>query len=133
MSHTLSDGASTITLPDNMDWTDEFSWSPVQQATQYALSGALLIDEDTRLAGRPITLAPAPGMGSIPKAALDQLYAWAAVSGQQLTLTLNDGRSFNVRFSLAGVAVDAKPIRGWRVPAGTENDRWKTTLRFIEV
>ncbi len=133
MSHTLTDGTNTISLSGNMDWADEFAWSPVQQATQYALSGALLIDEDTKQAGRPITLVPAPGMGSIPKATLDQLYAWASVPGQQLTLTLNDGRAFNVRFALTGNAVDAKPIRGWRVPAGTENDRWKTTLRFIEV
>ncbi len=133
MSHTLTDGATTIELSQNMDWADEFDWTPVEQSTQYALSGALLIDEDTKLAGRPITLVPAPNMGSIPKAALDQLHTWAAVSAQQLTLTLHDGRAFNVRFAHTEKAVDTTPVRGFRVPTNTEHDLWKTTLRFIEV
>ncbi len=134
MSHILTDGSVTVTLPGNMDWVDEYNWQPVQQAVQYSLTGALLVDEDTKQAGRPITLAPGNGnMGYLDRSALDTIKSWAAIPGQELTLTLTDGRAFTVRFRQGDGAISASPVRGFRVPAGTPNDKWITTLRFIEV
>ena len=57
MTTTLSDGVTTVTLPDDMLMQDEHSWSPVQQTTSYTLTGALWVDTSVRQAGRPITLA----------------------------------------------------------------------------
>jgi len=134
MSHALSDGAATVVLPQNMDWVDEFNWQPVQQATQYSLAGSLLVDEGTMLAGRPITLSPgAENMAAMQKSDLDTITGWAAGAGQVLALTLDDGRVFSVRFHHAATAIDARPIRGFRVPDGTEHDLWKVAIRFIEV
>ena len=53
---TLARAGTTITLSDRLHWTDEFDWHPVEQATGYSTTGALLIDVATRQAGRPITL-----------------------------------------------------------------------------
>ncbi len=130
---TLTDGTTSVALPNNLDWVDEFNWQPVQQATQYSLSGALLVDEDIRLAGRPITLSPgADNMAAMPKDVLDQIKVWASVVDQQLTLNIS-GTDYAVRFHHANAAINARPIRGFRVPVGTKHDLWKVTLRFIEV
>lgn len=45
-----------IDYGDNWIEPEEFDWSPVAQSADYLVSGALLIEEHTRLAGRPITL-----------------------------------------------------------------------------
>ena len=61
---TLARAGTTITLSDRLHWTDEFDWHPVEQASSYSTTGALLIDVATRQAGRPITCrvpTPRPG------------------------------------------------------------------------
>ena len=50
--HTLA----TIQIPRGLVWVDEHDWTPVESATEYSITGALLVDAGTRLAGRPITL-----------------------------------------------------------------------------
>ena len=132
MSHTLTDGTTTVTL--DHDWIDEYDWSPVEQTSDYTLTGALVVEQATRQAGRPITLAPPrPDMAWTAKADLDRLRAWAETPGQQLMLTLEDGRSYTVLFRHEDTAIDAEPVRGWRVPAGEPDDWWLVTLRLIEI
>jgi hypothetical protein len=41
-------GATTLTLPDALNWVDEYAWSPVVQAKTYTTTGALLIEEATK-------------------------------------------------------------------------------------
>ena len=45
-----------ITLPGDLEWIDEFSWSPVGQQVDVTLGGSLIVEESAQLAGRPITL-----------------------------------------------------------------------------
>ena len=47
---------NALTLPGDLIWIDEFQWNPVERATEYAVTGALVVDVGERLAGRPITL-----------------------------------------------------------------------------
>ena len=56
MSITLSLAGTTLALSDRLAWTDEFAWSPVQQALEYSTTGVPLIDVAVKQAGRPITL-----------------------------------------------------------------------------
>lgn len=46
----------TITLPTDLNWTDEYKWTPVVQSQEYAISGSLIVEEWVKQAGRPITL-----------------------------------------------------------------------------
>ena len=57
----LADGA-TLTLPDDLLWSDEYAWTPTVASTSYLITGALLIQWATRQAGRPITLVGLPDM-----------------------------------------------------------------------
>jgi hypothetical protein len=93
---TLSDGASTIILPD-MLWSDEFAWSRVVHDKSYTLSGALTLQSSERQSGRPITLSGGLHTTWITRAellALMDLLDAAPTTG--LTLTLLDDRTFTV-------------------------------------
>ena len=48
--------AWTVTLPGDMQWSDEFAWLPSTSLVEIACNGALLVEESAQLAGRPITL-----------------------------------------------------------------------------
>ena len=98
MSTTLTVGATTVTLHDDLQWTDEFEWQPVEQAVQRSLTGALLIDVRAKTLGRPITLAGADLKAAwMPRATIAQLYAWASVPDQAMTLSLR-GVSYTVKW-----------------------------------
>jgi len=53
MPITLSDGARTITLRDDVQWVDEFGWQPVSQSIDYTLTGAVVIEPYQLQGGRP--------------------------------------------------------------------------------
>lgn len=111
MSITLSDGTTAIDLPADLYWSDEVPWSPVLQTAERTITGAMIVQTATRIGGRPITLqAPDDSGGWAPRATLDQLMAWAATAGQQLTLTLRGtARTVMLRHQ-DGAAVQARPI-----------------------
>ena len=79
MSITLSLAGTTLALSDRLAWTDEFSWSPVQQAMEYSTTGVPLIDLAVKQAGRPITLAGKETATWLPRATCVALEAWAAL------------------------------------------------------
>ena len=83
---------NAITLPDDLRWTDEFSWSPVRQSAEPSLVGTLNIEESALQQGRPITL-----QGYINRSTLLQLQTLAATPAQTHTLNHN-GTTYNVVF-----------------------------------
>lgn len=89
MPTTLTADLTTITLADDLRWTDEAEWSPVEQTVERSITGALLVSlGDRGTVGRPITLAPPDEQGAwMPRSIVEQLMAWAAIPGKQLTLT----------------------------------------------
>lgn len=90
MSITLTVGATTVTLPGGMQWVDADDWHPVQQAVERSVTGALIIDVKATPTGRHISLQPVdPSAAWMPRADLDQLKAWAASAGLQMTLNVN--------------------------------------------
>lgn len=126
---------TTLTLPDDLVWVDEHTWSPVVMSTSYLLDGALLIQTGTRQAGRPITLQADPELAWVTRAVVQQLYAWASVpvsdTAGRFRLTLRDSRSYTVVFRHSEGAIESAPVLG--VPALSDTDYYHVTLRFMEV
>ncbi len=94
-THTLA----AIDLPRSLLWVDEFDWSAPLRAHEYSITGALIVDQAVRQAGRPITLQGVADHGWVRRDALQQLHALANTAGGPLPLTLADGRTFSVRFA----------------------------------
>lgn len=95
MSTTLTDGVTTVTLPDDLLRTDEHAYSPVRQAVSNTLTGALWIDVSVAQAGEPITLAGGDEYGHMTRAEFAALRALADAAGQIYTLTFG-GSAYQV-------------------------------------
>ena len=130
----LADQA-VLALPDDLMWSDEHAWTPVVSSVSYLLTGALLVESATRLAGRPITLVGAIDMAWVTRAVITTLHTWAAVpltdTTGRFTLTLGDGRAFAVAFRHTETAIEAEPVLGF--PARSDADRYRLTLRLMEI
>ena len=128
---TLTDGTTTVTLSDALAWQDEFTWAPVEQAVRRSLTGALIISTAQRQAGRPITLAhETADRAWMPRSVLNQCRVWAAVAGQQLTLTLR-GTAYTVIWRHQDGAIDAAPV--WPYTDVDDADAYRATLRFMTI
>ncbi len=99
----------SVSLPGDLLWIDEFNWPTVIRSTEYALTGALIVDAGQRLAGRPITLAGSADGGWVTRATVDALRVLACALPGQYVLALAEGRSFNVVFAPED-AISAEPV-----------------------
>lgn len=126
---TLSDGVTTITLPDDLQWSDEFAWSPVEQTREYSLSGALVIQEGVKVRGREITLLGGDDVAWVTRATVLQLYAMASVAGKIMTLVFHS-RTFTVMFNHPN-AIEAAEVVRQADPAAS--DFYSITIKLIEV
>jgi hypothetical protein len=140
MANTLSDGATTIALPDDMLWSDrDVDWK-VGQNIAYSLGGALIMENVEKLSGRPITLqsggTSSPTFAIVTRATLDALKAYANVARAQddpLTLTIDYAGSeeaYDVQF-LYPEAVKGESLQ--HVVPYEDADLYSITLKFITV
>lgn len=129
---TLAVGGTSVTLHPDLYWSDENDWHPVEQSAQRTITGALVVSTHQRVGGRPITLQPIDDASAwMPRATVEQLRNWAAVAGQELTLTLH-GVARNVIFRHHdGAAVEATPIVHFDEMEST--DWYAVTLRLMEI
>lgn len=128
---TLTYQGTPLTLPDDLDWTDEHSWSPVVQEANHTLSGALVVETAEKLAGRPITLESADERAWLPYSTVQTLRAWAAIPGAEMTLVLR-GQARQVVFRHQ----DAPAVEAWPILFKTSyqpDDWWRVNLKFMEV
>ena len=96
---TLATSSGTITLPDDIPWTDEEGWSPVAQQIDVSLGGSQLVEVSVQQYGRPITLTGDANTGWIDGDTMDALRAAEiAQLDTPFTLTFADGRTFSVLF-----------------------------------
>ena len=130
LTHTPT--AITLTLPDALSWADEYSWSPVEQTKTYTTTGALLIEEGTKQAGRPITLEGDADRTWCTRAVVDQLHAWAATTSLVLTLTLR-GVPRNVTFDHEKGALQGLPVQFFADASIDAADYYVPTLRLLEL
>ena len=132
MSITLTYNGTTATLSDRLQWSDEFDWSPVEQATAYSTTGALLVDVAVKQAGQPITLEGTDTNAWITRALCDTLKAWAALPGAQFDLVLRS-ETHQVIFDHGKGGFSAQPI--WKLLDGeiTPELFYRPTFRFLKV
>jgi hypothetical protein len=126
LTHTLG----AISLPADVWWSDEFDWSALEQTAEYSITGALIVDQGVRLAGRQITLASADRGGWVPRSTVLALQAQRAAIGTSYTLTLADGRIYTVIHDAAR-QMQAAPVR----PAYdmTDDTQYRVTIPLIEI
>lgn len=129
---TLAVGATVVTLNPDLYWSDEW-WEPVGQTETRSITGALIVQTKAKISGRPITLGPIADDTWTLRSALDQLYAWASIPGQQMTLTLRGVARTVIgrREGSGGPMVTAKPVMHWHDVA--DEDEYLVTLRLLEI
>lgn len=130
-----------IELPADLQWTDEFTAWKVGQQARTSLTGALIVQESARQAGRPITLQTTrDGTAYVGVVSLPVLRALQASESEArlgpLDLVMpahNSGeRSFQVRWRRTdGPAIEVDPTR-FAVPA-LDADLFSITLRLMTV
>jgi len=123
-----------ITLPDDIQWTDEFVGFGVGQVITPTLTGALVVEETAQVDGRAMTLQSGSGAwltrGTVE--AVEALAATPLSSDGSLALVWGDGRTFDVAFDRSrGPAVEAVEVL--RVASGTQTSThyYTVTLRLL--
>jgi hypothetical protein len=119
-----------LELPNQLEWVDEFDWTPMKQVVTPTLTGALVIDQRTTPIGRPITLKSNGGVWAARSMVLT-LKQWEGTLSKKMTLTLHDGRTFKVAFNADPVAVTAEPII--RVNNPEPNSRYAFDIKLIVI
>lgn len=127
-----------LTLPEDLQWIDEFADGSdlVAQDERVTITGALVIQASAQQAGRKLTLQGRLesniGFGAITRAQVTALRALAAVPGAVYSITLADGRTFDVMFRRSdGPAVEAGPIK--HIAPVEDADFYFPTLRLLMV
>lgn len=115
-----------ISLPDDIVWLDELDWTPVQQAREYTLSGALVLQEAAVQAGRPITLG---GGVWARRDTVEALRTLADAPAADHTLDLR-GTEYTVAF-VRPQPITATPVIRYADPAPA--DPHDITIRLITV
>ena len=135
---TLTSGSTVITLTGDLQWSDEMTPWKVAQVYEHTLTGALLVSESGKLAGRPITLQSGADFGWVPRSTILQLQDLAAVAnGPVMTLSLPDypigsgTRDFSVRFRRDTGAIESAQLKHRIPPAPT--DWCSLVLRLMQV
>ena len=128
---TLTDGTTTVTIPDDLEWTNQFDFAPVSQTTERTIGGSFIVSESALLFGRPITLEGGEQVW-MTRQTMEQVVG-LAVPDKALTLTLADGVARNVIFNYQnGAPYSADPL--WRQRTYDGDDMVKNvTLRFFTI
>lgn len=87
---TSTSPAFDVQLPQDLEWIDEFGWNPVQQSVEFTLSGAMVVQEASKLRGRPITLQGQDDMAWISRATALQLKSMKETTGLVMLLQYVD-------------------------------------------
>lgn len=128
--NTLTYGATTITLPDDLTWPDECSWPKVAQRRGYSVTGALLVEAGSKAAGRAITLAGGENFAWMARSALLSLKSLVEQAGITMTLSFR-GTSYSVMVDWEAGGLQAVPVAEFSDPAAA--DFYYFTLHLMQV
>ena len=120
----------TMTLPEDLIWTNEFSETAVVHDHIYSLTGKLIVFVGIKAAGRPMLLSGTVDSAWLNRGLLKQLNQLQE-SNIQMTLTLHDSRSFDVIFDYQKKGITAKPIIDFNDPE--DDDEYQIIIPFIQV
>ena len=117
-----------IVLQPDCIWIDEFNYTPIKQNVTHSLGGTQYVQESSIIIGRPITLE----LQWIDKTTLDLLTAQRDVIDNTMSLVIDDGRTFSVKFRHAEKApIDATPVLDY--PNYDPEDYFSTVIKLFEV
>lgn len=119
-----------IELPQDLEWQDEFDWTPIRQSQDIALSGTLIVAESAQQTGRPITLYGGPNACWVPRSIVVQLYALTQTPENIMTLHYH-GTDYSVMWRHQDGPLNAKPVQ--RVMNPGNDHKYSITLRLMEV
>lgn len=71
-----------LELPNQLEWGNEFDWTPLKQVITPTLTGALVIDQRITNIGRPINLLSNGGVWAA-RSLVTQLKQWEATLGKK--------------------------------------------------
>ncbi len=128
MPSTLTKGVTTLTLPDDLLWPDEFAWSAAQVRSSYSAGGALLLDVGTKLAGRPITLQGGADYAWAQRGQALTLRSWTDDPAATMTL-VHRSVSYTVAFAPVDAPFSFVPVTDYHDPDSTDDGFF--TLRLI--
>lgn len=128
--NTLARAGTTLVLPDEMAWPNEFGWSPVEQSTERSISGELVVDVAAKVGGRQITLQGGDDYGWMTRAEVATLEAWRAIPAATMTLTFR-GTTRTVIFDHEAGALEYQAVADYADPL--PSDPCAVTLRFLEL
>ncbi len=122
----------TITVPDDLLWINEFEWNPVEQSQERSLTGALLVQEQIKMHGRPILLTGGQNAGWVSRKTVSELQNLSSEPDKVMILTLSDMRQLSVIFDRSdGSPVSATQVIEEAYPA--DNSYYHLSLRLITV
>lgn len=119
-----------IELPLDMQWADEFEWTPVRQQEEVSLTGALVVEEAAQTKGRRITLEGGQNACWLPRSTVEALYALAQAPATPRTLIFHE-RTFTVLFRHREKPITATEVQRQRNPGAA--NLYTLTLRMMEV
>lgn len=131
MTFSLTKDSTTLTLPSDLLWPNEFEWAGVKQDVKFSVTGALIVQSAAKSAGREITLQGGSDFAWANRTLVEALYAWTLLPGQVFGLVLRTGSPVNVIFDHAAGAMEATPILDFSDPDAT--DYYQIALRFLKV
>lgn len=119
-----------IALDDHMTWSDEDADTPVRERVQVSVTGKAIRTHATLQFGPRITCAGHDGAGMfLTRATVQLLKATLDTGGYTGTLTLADGRQFNVGWDHAAGAIETNPLPLYSDPL--PDDLLRVILRFM--
>jgi len=129
---TLDDGNGTIiAFASDLEWRNEFDWSPVSQSTEWTEGGNLVVQEGVKLAGREMKLDGGADV-FVSRSVIETLNNEIAISqGKSYTLTLADSRTFNVMFHHPAMKATVVAQTRKRIP--DQNTKYRLALSLIMV
>lgn len=128
--NTLSYGATTITLPDDLQWIDECAWPKIAQRKAYSVTGALLVEAGTKAAGRAMTLQGGESIAWASRSTVLVLKALVEQAGITLDLAFR-GSSYSVMVDWEAGGLEATPVADFSDPASA--DFYYFTLHLVQV
>lgn len=131
MTWHLSTDSDKLELHAQFVWADEFNWTALAQSDPtYTLTGAMIIQQGTKKAGRPITLNG--DNTRTTRADLAKLQAWAEVPELKLTLRHPQGKTYQVIFARPAIT-DIKFIKQHKPKDDKDDDKCTLNLHFLTI
>lgn len=123
-----------IILPYDLYPVDDLDWVDVVASQKRTLNGNLIIEQNRRVAGKPITLQSNDGLGLVQRHVVNALREQAQILSQKFMLEyMADGaiKSVAVAFDHSNGPITAKPFKSFNSP--NVDDYFNVTLRFLTV